>query len=63
MASSASIVGYQTSEYSRADGSRWMISAVARIFRPGTKGRRQVTEEAWAAGGLVMLAEGQVHET
>ena len=30
-------LGAQDNPYSRAVGSRWMISAVARIFRPGTK--------------------------
>jgi predicted P-loop ATPase len=30
-------VGAEATEYSRAVGSRWMISAVARIFRPGAK--------------------------
>jgi predicted P-loop ATPase len=30
-------IGAEDTEYSRAVGSRWMISAVARIFRPGAK--------------------------
>ncbi len=30
-------LGVEDAEYSRAVGSRWMISAVARIFRPGAK--------------------------
>jgi hypothetical protein len=30
-------LGAEDNEYSRAVGSRWMISAVARIFRPGAK--------------------------
>jgi predicted P-loop ATPase len=30
-------LGAADTEYSRAVGSRWLISAVARIFRPGTK--------------------------
>jgi predicted P-loop ATPase len=30
-------VGAQEMEYSRAVGSRWLLSAVARIFRPGAK--------------------------
>ena len=30
-------LGAEDSDYSRAVGSRWMISAVARIFRPGAK--------------------------
>ena len=43
MESSAWSDGYQRylgaddTEYSRAVGSRWLISAVARIFRPGAK--------------------------
>jgi predicted P-loop ATPase len=30
-------VGADDTDYARADGSRWLISAVARIFRPGAK--------------------------
>jgi predicted P-loop ATPase len=30
-------LGTEDTEYSRAVGSRWLISAVARIFRPGAK--------------------------
>jgi predicted P-loop ATPase len=30
-------LGADDTEYSRAVGSRWLISAVARIFRPGAK--------------------------
>src|SRR5208283_2438393 len=33
----SSHLGAEDSEYSRAVGSRWLISAVARIFRPGAK--------------------------
>jgi predicted P-loop ATPase len=33
-------LGAEDTEYSRAVGSRWLISAVARIFRPG--GRRPI---------------------
>src|SRR5260370_40701118 len=30
-------LGAEDTEYSRAVGSRWLISAIARIFRPGAK--------------------------
>ena len=30
-------LGAENTEYSRAVGSRWLISAIARIFRPGAK--------------------------
>jgi len=33
----SSFLGAEDTEYSRAVGSRWLISAVARIFRPGAK--------------------------
>ena len=33
----SSYLGVDDTEYSRAVGSRWLISAVARIFRPGVK--------------------------
>ena len=33
----SSYLGAEDTEYSRAVGSRWLISAVARIFRPGAK--------------------------
>jgi len=33
----SSYLGAEDEEYSRAVGSRWLISAVARIFRPGAK--------------------------